>query len=74
MFDEDRSRREEFLSEEDLELADMSHEEVMQTYNAWLIQAQSTNDADEDEYSHGVFVSRARAQQIWDDADRRAGK
>ena len=74
MFDEDRSRREEFLSAEDLELANMSREEVMELYNAWLIQAQSTNDADEDEYSHGVFVSRTRAQQIWAEADQRAGK
>ncbi len=74
MFDEDRSRREEFLSEEDLALAGMSHEELMQTYNAWLMQAQSTNEADEDEYSHGVFMSPARAQQFWDDAEKNASK
>ncbi len=71
MFDEARSRREEFLSEEDLAIAEMSHEELAQTYNAWRMQAQSTNDADEDEYSHGVFVSPARAQQFWDDAEQR---
>ena len=74
MYDEARSRREEFLSEEDLALAEMSHEELMQTYGAWLVQAQSTNEADEDEYSHGVFVSPARAQQIWDDAEQKANK
>ncbi len=65
MFSEDRSRQEEFLSEEDLELAQMFPNELMETWNAWLIQAQETNDSDAEEYSHGVFQSPARARQLW---------
>ena len=50
-----RSRREEFLSEEDLDLATCSEEELVLWWNLWLRQAQASNDLDEDEYSHGVF-------------------
>jgi hypothetical protein len=49
--------RDEFLSEEDLELQDMSDEELFAYWELWLLQAQSTNDEDEHTYSHGVFVS-----------------
>lgn len=50
-------RREEFLSEEDLDLASLTPEELINYWNQWLMQAQMTNDSDADEYSHGVFLS-----------------
>lgn len=46
----------EFLSEEDLALRDMSWDEVVAYWNLWLYQAQATNPLDEAYYSHGVFV------------------
>src|SRR5882672_7170980 len=51
--------RDEFLSEEDLDLANLSWDELIAQWNAWLRQAQSTNDADANEYSHGVFMLRS---------------
>lgn len=45
----------EFLSEEDLDLANLSWEELVAYWNLWLEQAQVTNDEDEALYSHGVF-------------------
>ncbi|MBN1575689.1 MAG: hypothetical protein JW913_04005 [Chitinispirillaceae bacterium] len=50
--------RDEFLSEEDLDLASMSYEELEAWWNAWLEQAQITNEDDKNEYSHGVFKGR----------------
>jgi hypothetical protein len=47
--------RDEFLSEEDLDLANLSDEELVAYWNLWLVQAQITNDLDEAFYSHGVF-------------------
>jgi hypothetical protein len=47
--------REEFLSEEDLDLANLTEEELIAYWNLWLEQAQATNDLDEALYSHGVF-------------------
>jgi hypothetical protein len=52
----DRCARDEFLSEEDLDLRALSMEELEAQWNEWLRQAQSTNDLDKDDYSHGVFV------------------
>ena len=49
--------RDEFLSEEDLDLRNLSDEELILQWNAWLEQAQVTNEADENTYSHGVFVT-----------------
>ena len=49
--------RDEFLSEEDLDLAVLSDEELIAHWNAWLEQAQATNDEDRDLYSHGVLMS-----------------
>ncbi|MGB6222087.1 hypothetical protein [Haloferula sp.] len=46
----------EFLSEEDLDLRNLSWDELMLVWNAWLRQAQSTNDEDRHSYEHGVFV------------------
>lgn len=45
-----------FLSEEDLDLANLSWEELLAWWDLWLRQAQSTNDLDEHLYSHGVFT------------------
>lgn len=47
--------RDEFLSEEDLDLQNLSQEELIAYWNLWLAQAQITNDLDEPLYSHGVF-------------------
>ena len=48
--------RDEFLSEEDLDLRNLSWEELIAVWNQWLLQAQATNDLDKHTYSHGVFV------------------
>lgn len=47
--------RDEFLSEEDLDLINMSEEELYAYWDLWLYQAQATNDLDKYTYSHGVF-------------------
>ena len=60
----DALRREEFLSEEDLDLASLTPEELISYWNLWLAQAQMTNDSDADDYSHGVFVSPREAARI----------
>lgn len=49
--------RDEFLSEEDLDLRNMTEEELAAYWELWLLQAQATNDRDRDTYSHGVFMS-----------------
>lgn len=48
--------RDEFLSEEDLDLANLDEAELLAWWDEWLRLAQATNDADRDRYSHGVFV------------------
>ena len=48
-------RHDPFLSDEDLDLKNLSEEELYAWWDMWLIQAQATNDLDEDRYSHGVF-------------------
>jgi hypothetical protein len=48
--------RDEFLSEEDLDLATMPFEEFESWWNLWLMQAQITNEEDKNSYSHGVFI------------------
>lgn len=48
--------RDEFLSEEDLDLRTLSPKERDRVVEAWLRQAQSTNERDQHEYSHGVFT------------------
>ena len=45
--------RDEFLSEEDLDLRHLSDEELDAYWNAWLKQAQITNELDAQSYSHG---------------------
>ena len=48
--------RDEFLSEEDLDLRTLSREELEAYWDLWLLQAQATNERDRRQYSHGVFV------------------
>jgi hypothetical protein len=47
--------RDEFLSEEDLDLRNLSWEELLVYWELWLRQAQASNDLDARSYSHGVF-------------------
>jgi len=49
--------RDEFLSEEDLDLANLTDEELIAYWNLWLEQAQVSNDLDQGMYSHGVFTN-----------------
>ncbi|MBI1883218.1 MAG: hypothetical protein HYS08_03300 [Chlamydiae bacterium] len=48
--------RDEFLSEEDLDLRNLSQEELFAYWDMWLEQAQLTNEYDKNSYSHGVFA------------------
>jgi len=50
------AQRDEFLSEEDLDLRTLTPEERDRVWDAWLRQAQSTNDRDQHLYFHGVFT------------------
>lgn len=50
------SFRDEFLSEEDLDLQSLTDEELDAVWTAWLYQAQITNEEDQFTYSHGVFT------------------
>lgn len=54
-------QRDEFLSDEDLDLRTMTEEELYAYWELWLRQAQATNDVDRDTYSHGVFVAAPEA-------------
>jgi hypothetical protein len=45
----------EFLSEEDLDLKNLSWDELLAWWDLMLRQAQASNDLDEHTYSHGVF-------------------
>ena len=46
----------EFLSEEDLDIKNMTDDELYAYWNEWLLQAQATNEYNKDYYSHGVFT------------------
>jgi len=46
-----------FLSEEDLDLQNLSDEELAAVYEAWLRAASITDDEDQHLYSHGVFLT-----------------
>jgi hypothetical protein len=50
-----KESRDEFLGEEDLDLRNLSWEELIAYWNLWLEQAQATNHLDAALYSHGVF-------------------
>ncbi len=54
--------RDEFLSEEDLDLKNLSQEELYAWWDWWLREAQATNDLDEHLYSHGVFREEPRSE------------
>ncbi|NQT92258.1 MAG: hypothetical protein HQ559_05820 [Lentisphaerae bacterium] len=56
--------RDEFLSEEDLDLRNLTDEELVAYWNQWLEQAQATNAADAHEYSHGVFAHAPPARRL----------
>lgn len=47
--------RDEFLSEEDLDLRNLTDAELEAWWLQWLWMAQATNDLDAGAYSHGVF-------------------
>ena len=64
--------RDEFLSEEDLDLRNLSEEELVAYWNLWLEQAQATNDIDAHTYSHGVFVREPAAVPLCRVAEERA--
>ena len=49
------TRSDEFLSQDDLDLKNLSEAELAGWWNAWLEAAQATNDQDQFDYSHGVF-------------------
>ncbi len=44
-----------FLSEEDLDLRNLTWAELIEVWNAWLLQASATDEVDAHLYSHGVF-------------------
>jgi hypothetical protein len=48
--------QDEFLSEEDLDIKNLSEEELFLLWDEWLLQAQATNEYDKDYYYHGVFT------------------
>lgn len=48
--------RDQFLSEEDLDLRNLSWVELCAWWDHWLREAQAWNDLDEEEYAHGVFA------------------
>jgi hypothetical protein len=50
------AHRDEFLSAEDLDFRKLTPEERDRVVDAWLRQAQSTNEYDKHLYSHGVFT------------------
>ena len=59
-----RGVRDEFLSEEDLDLRNLTDEELVAYWNQWLEQAQATNAADAHTYSHGVFAYAPPATRL----------
>jgi len=61
--------QDEFLSEEDLDLRNLSRDELYAYWDQWLEQAQATNESDRRSYSHGVFVLTEEPER----QDRRAG-
>lgn len=63
--------RDQFLSEEDLDLRNLSWSELLAWWDHWLREAQAWNDLDADEYSHCVF---AMPRRDWPAAVREAGR
>lgn len=56
--------RDEFLSPEDLDLRNLTFDELLAYWDLWLEQAQITNDLDQDTYSHGVFTQAPSHQPM----------
>lgn len=54
--------RDEFLSEGDLDLRNLTRDELIAYWNLWLHLAQASNDLDEDLYTHGVFEREPSAK------------
>jgi len=54
------SQTDQFLSEEDLDLKNLSWEELLKVWENWLRQASATDEQDADQYSHGVFTRDPR--------------
>ena len=59
-----QSVRDEFLSEEDLDLRNLPDEELIAYWNLWREQAQMTNELDQNTYSHGVFETAPGAGEV----------
>lgn len=59
--------KDEFLSEEDLDLKRLSLQELYAFWDFWLEQAQTSNDLDAHLYSHGVFAEEPgrRGAENW---------
>lgn len=53
-------RRDQFLSEEDLDLKNLTWEELLVVWDGWLKQASATDEADASLYSHGVFTTEPK--------------
>jgi hypothetical protein len=62
--------RDEFLSEEDLDLRHLSDAELAAYWDLWLRQAQATNEADANVYSHGVLLKSPPCNGPADSAPR----
>ena len=56
--------RDEFLSEEDLDLKSLTDDELDRVWTEWLLQAQVTNEQDKLEYSHGVFTREPQCRLV----------
>jgi hypothetical protein len=56
--------KDEFLSDEDLDLRNLNEKELSDYWNQWLEQAQATNSVDEHTYSHGVFVREPEVRRV----------
>ncbi len=57
--------RDAFLSEEDLDVQNMEWNELVSFWNNWLSMMQATNEEDQDDYSHGVFLSDKQKRELW---------
>ena len=51
-----------FLGEDDLDLQNLTWEELLAEWDAWLHAASVTDSEDADLYSHGVFVREPSAK------------
>ena len=57
-------RRDEFLSEEDLDLRNLSWDELLAWWDLWLQEAQASNHLDAHLYSHGVFTAEPGTEPV----------